>query len=121
MAMPEQNIQNTDPSSMDLQTQEEDRDSNTSWLSKILMFSKKKGSDDTIITVPNSEMDFQILRVRMEQYLKRIKLQRYHDFLESLASSNSSKTFSNGGIEHAAILMSVLFRNTKKEARVYSI
>ena len=47
-------------------------------------------------------------------------LQNYKDFLEDLASNQSSNVFSNGGIEYASILMSVLFNNTKKIARVYS-
>ena len=50
-----------------------------------------------------------------------LRLQKYQDFLERLAWDNSDLTFSNGGIEHATILMSVLFQNTKKIARVYCI
>ncbi len=50
-----------------------------------------------------------------------LQLQKYQEFLERLAWDNSDLTFSNGGIGHATILMSVLFQNTKKIARVYCI
>lgn len=50
-----------------------------------------------------------------------LQLRKYQDFLEKLAWDNSDITFSNGGIEHATVLMSVLFQNTKKIARIYCI
>ena len=46
------------------------------------------------------------------------ELEEYRKYLERLAESNSPDMFSNGGIKHASILMSVLFQDTD-EARIY--
>lgn len=51
----------------------------------------------------------------------RRQLWKYQSNLEDLALTNSTKMFSNGGIHHASILMSTLFKYTKNEARVYSL
>lgn len=40
-------------------------------------------------------------------------LNEYQLYLENLVREKSSVTFSNGGIEYAAVLMSILFKNTK--------
>lgn len=56
----------------------------------------------------------------MAEDTKREELEEYRKYLERLAESKSADMFSNGGIEHAAILMSVLLKNTKKIARVFS-
>ncbi len=53
--------------------------------------------------------------------IQDIQRQKYRDFLEDLAWNESSDIFSNGGIDYASILMSVLFQHTEKEARIYSI
>lgn len=45
---------------------------------------------------------------------------RYTEYLEGLARSNSPELFSNGGTDYARILMSVLLRHTRSEARLYS-
>ena len=50
----------------------------------------------------------------------RRQLWKYQSLLEDLALTNSPKMFSNGGKHHASILMSVLFKYTKNEARVYA-
>ena len=55
----------------------------------------------------------------MEEGTKR-ELEEYREYLERLAESNSPDMFSNGGIQHASILMSVLFKKTRKNARMYS-
>ena len=46
------------------------------------------------------------------------ELEEYRRYLEGLAESDSTDMFSNGGIKHASILMSVLFQGTKN-ARIY--
>lgn len=51
---------------------------------------------------------------------KEKHLKRYQFFLERLAEEQSSELFSNGGIEHASILMSVLLKNTDRIARIFS-
>lgn len=43
----------------------------------------------------------------------------YKAYLEELARTNSSDLFSNGGKEHASILMSVLFNSAQKIVRMY--
>lgn len=121
-SMADENKQNGDPSaSVDSRSQEEESNTNSSWFSKLILSLKKSKRREDSIILPESEVDLEILRLKRKQYLEQLKLQKYHDFLERLACDNSSRTFSNGGIEHAAILMSVLFRNTKNEARVYCI
>lgn len=52
--------------------------------------------------------------------LKSQQIDRYRDFLEKLASNRSEEVFSNGGVEYASVLMSILFKNTEKIARIYS-
>jgi hypothetical protein len=47
-------------------------------------------------------------------------LQEYRDYLQGLLDANSSEIFTNGGLQHASVLMSVLFENTKSGARVFS-
>ena len=47
-------------------------------------------------------------------------LNEYRLFLEDLASTNSSKLFTNGGKEYASILMSVLLDKTNSIARIFS-
>lgn len=47
-------------------------------------------------------------------------LTNYRKYLEGLVKSNSSERFSNGGIDFAPILMSVLFDNTRNTARIYA-
>lgn len=44
----------------------------------------------------------------------------YKNFLETLASTGSSKLFTNGGKEYASILMSVLLDYTNSIARIFS-
>ena len=105
---------------MDSSQHEDEKNSSSSWFSKLFP-KKKENADDTIITVSTSDVDLELLKLQKKQYLEKLKLKKYHDFLESLACTNSGRTFSNGGIEHAAILMSVLFQNTQDIARVYSI
>ena len=51
---------------------------------------------------------------------KEKQLRIYQAYLEQLANTQSPDLFSNAGIEHASILMSVLLRNTDKIARVFS-
>lgn len=46
------------------------------------------------------------------------KLKEYKTFLEKLCQSKSSEVFTNGGIDHAAILMSTLFRNTEQSIKM---
>ena len=48
------------------------------------------------------------------------ELEEYRRYLERLADSRSTDMFSNGGKEHASILMSILFQKTKTKARVFS-
>jgi len=48
------------------------------------------------------------------------QLERYTEYLEELARSNSPELFSNGGKEYARALMSVLLRHTRSEVRLYS-
>lgn len=50
----------------------------------------------------------------MAEDTKREELEEYRKYLERLAESKSADMFSNGGIEHAAILMSVLFQKTRE-------
>lgn len=47
------------------------------------------------------------------------ELKEYREYLERLAESNSTDMFSNGGIKHASILLSIFFQNTNSAARVY--
>lgn len=56
---------------------------------------------------------------RKVRELKRQQLEFYQSFLEKLASEGSSEMVSNGGIEYASILMSVLLKNTTDIARIY--
>ena len=46
-------------------------------------------------------------------------LKKYTDYLDSLLEKKSGEVFTNGGKEYASELMSRLFNNTQKEARVY--
>jgi len=46
-------------------------------------------------------------------------LKRYREYLEGLLREQSSKIIMNGGVEHAAVLMSTLFDNTKQEILMY--
>lgn len=43
----------------------------------------------------------------------------YREYLEELARDKSSKMFSNGGMEHAVVLYSVLLKHTKMKARFF--
>lgn len=45
--------------------------------------------------------------------------QEYREYLDKLADSNSSEMFSNGGMEHAVILYSVLMSKASKICRFY--
>lgn len=47
-------------------------------------------------------------------------MEKYITYLKKLISEKSSDIFSNGGIEHASILMSFMFSNTQKKIRMYS-
>jgi len=47
------------------------------------------------------------------------KLQEYQKFLESLIKSKETSIFTNGGIDHASVLMSVLFNYTQTKVRMY--
>lgn len=51
---------------------------------------------------------------------KERRLQKYKEYLETLAASESSELFSNGGVEYAAILMSILLEHTEKQALIFS-
>lgn len=51
---------------------------------------------------------------------KRQELEEYRRYLERLAESKSTDMFSNGGKEHASILMSVLLKDTKR-ALIYAM
>lgn len=48
-----------------------------------------------------------------------IILEKYREYVEDLAKKKSSETFTNAGKEHASILMSILFRYTDNEARIF--
>lgn len=54
----------------------------------------------------------------MAEEINTRELEEYRRYLEALAENNSTDMFSNGGIKHASILMSVLFQGTKK-AQIY--
>lgn len=43
----------------------------------------------------------------------------YREYLEQLVASGSSETFTNGGKDHAVVLYSVIFNNTRKKARIF--
>lgn len=47
------------------------------------------------------------------------QLEKYKEYLRHLAETRSSTIFTNGGIEHASILMSILLDNTKSVARIF--
>lgn len=51
---------------------------------------------------------------------KKQELEEYRKYLERLAESRSTDMFSNGGKEHASILMSVLLKDTKR-ALIYAM
>ena len=74
-------------------------------------------------TKGNSKESFKQISERLEKERKEelIILQRklYENYLKKLASINSDEMFSNGGIDYASILMSVLFNNTNSVARIY--
>lgn len=57
--------------------------------------------------------------VEQMEYNKKRELEEYREYLEELAESKSTDMFSNGGKEHASILMSVLLQNTNKVALMY--
>lgn len=46
-------------------------------------------------------------------------LEDYQNYLIQLVESKSSEIFTNGGIEHAAILMATLFDNTNNQIRMF--
>lgn len=48
-----------------------------------------------------------------------ILLEEYGKYLENLASTKSSDIFTNGGKEHASILMSKMFKYTSNEVRMF--
>lgn len=48
------------------------------------------------------------------------RLQKYKEYLETLAACQSTELFSNGGVEYAAILMSILLEHTEKQALIFS-
>lgn len=47
-------------------------------------------------------------------------LKEYEEYLLDLAKNDSKEVFTNGGIKHASVLMSVLLQNTKKCACIFS-
>lgn len=48
------------------------------------------------------------------------KLEEYRRYLERLAENRSTDMFSNGGIKHTSVLISVFLQSTNSIARVYS-
>lgn len=47
-------------------------------------------------------------------------IKEYEEYLLDLANNNSKEIFTNGGIRHASVLMSVLLKNTKECANIFS-
>ena len=58
-----------------------------------------------------SDKEKEILSLRQQE--------NYKKYLNELALANSDEMFSNGGIEYASILMSVLLNHTNDIARIY--
>lgn len=48
-----------------------------------------------------------------------ILLEDYSKYLECLASTQSPEIFTNGGKEHASILMSTMLKHTESEAKIF--
>lgn len=55
----------------------------------------------------------------MAKETDNLLLNKYVQYIKKLAEEKSPEMFTNGGIEYASQLMSVLFENTEKEARIF--
>lgn len=78
------------------------------FIKKLFCFVKRFFSKQKSVYYPQSQLD------------KKRRLQDYEEYLETLATNESPELFSNGGVDYAAILMSVLLKHTKKEALIFS-
>ncbi len=55
----------------------------------------------------------------MEETQKEM-LEEYENYLNELVAKGSGEIFTNGGIKHASVLMSVLLRSTSDQALIFS-
>jgi hypothetical protein len=65
-------------------------------------------------------MDYIKMVKPIEPQITNIELQAYRDYVNKLVRENSDRLISNGLKEHAAVLISTLLSNAKKEIRIFS-